>query len=335
MENRLTQSFHDNATSPAALVFAADLGGTNLRAATIDEAGKIHSRVRHETPQAAKHPDEVVSALVAAARECERQTVSSGDAISAASVAVAGIVDTGNTLIVRAPNIPCLDNFELKQALQKELGWPVSLENDANAAAVGEMWMGAARGCRAIICLTLGTGVGGGIILDGKLWRGADGFAGEIGHMTVDPFSPSKCNCGSSGCLELFASATAVVRMTQEALVRNLCSPLSSVTELSALKVFEAGLAGDALALEVFARMGTYLGIGLASLINVLNPETIVIGGGVANAWQLFEKTMRAEVARRAFPLPAARVKIVPAQCGDDAGLLGAARLAFDARQDL
>jgi len=309
--------------------FAADLGGTNLRTATIDAEGTIDSRVRHASPGGADNPAEVVRALVAAARECERQTALTGGVIRAASIAVPGIVDTSQTLVIRAPNVPCLDNFKLKEALQKELDWPVFLENDANAAAVGEMWMGAARGCRAIICLTLGTGVGGGIILDGKLWRGADGFAGEIGHMTVDPFGTPKCNCGNSGCLEMFASATAVVRMAHEELPQFPNSPLAGA-ELSATKVFEAALAGDALALAVFSQMGTYLGIGLATLINLLNPETIVIGGGVAKAWQLFEKDMREQVGQRAFPLPAARVRIVPAECGDDAGLLGAARLAFD-----
>jgi glucokinase len=310
-------------------IFAADLGGTNLRAATIDLAGTISSRVRHPSPGNAENPEDVVRALVAAALECERQTVSAGGVIHGASIAVPGIVDTGNALVIRAPNVPSLDNFQLKEALQRELDWPVVLENDANAAAVGEMWMGAGRGCRSIICLTLGTGVGGGIILDGQLWRGADGFAGEIGHMTVDPFNSPKCNCGNQGCLEMFASATGVVRLTHEALSQFPDSSLAG-TEVTATKVFEAGLVGDKLALAVFSAMGTYLGIGLASLINLLNPEMIVIGGGVANAWQLFEKDMREQVAQRAFPLPAARVRIVPAECGDDAGLLGAARLAFD-----
>lgn len=311
------------------LIFAADLGGTNLRAATIDADGTIGARVRHASPGGADNPAEVVRALVAAARECERQTTANDGVIRAASIAVPGIVDASNQLVIRAPNVPCLNNFKLKEALQNELDWPVVLENDANAAALGEMWKGAARDCRSVICLTLGTGVGGGIILDGKLWRGADGFAAEIGHMTIDPFGTRKCNCGNSGCLELYASATGVVRMTQEALSEVHDSRLVGFG-LSARKVFEAGLTGEPIALAAFSQMGTYLGIALATLINVLNPEIIVIGGGVAKAWQLFEKDMREQVAQRAFPLPAARVRIVPAECGDDAGLLGAARLAFD-----
>jgi glucokinase len=191
------------------------------------------------------------------------------------------------------------------------------------------MWQGAARGCRTIICVTLGTGVGGGIILDGELWRGVDGAAAEIGHMCVDPFGGVACTCGSRGCLEVFASATAIVRMTREASPRYPDSVLHDSRALTAQAIFEAGLKGDELGLEIFRRMGVYLGIGLANLINILNPEMIVIGGGVVNGWNLFEKHMLQQVEERAFPLLAARVKIVRAKCGDDAGLLGAARLAI------
>jgi glucokinase len=194
------------------------------------------------------------------------------------------------------------------------------------------MWQGAGRGRRTIVCVTLGTGVGGGIVLDGKLWRGVNDSAAEIGHMSVDPFGGVACMCGSRGCLEVYASATAIVRMTREARPRHPNSVLQPKQELTSEKIYRAGLAGDELALEVFRRMGVYLGIGLANLINILNPEMIVIGGGVVNAWDLFAKHMNREVAERAFPLPAVEVKIVPAECGDDAGLLGAAHLAFGVR---
>lgn len=310
------------------LVCAFDLGGTNLRAAIIDESGTIRCRVQHDTPRGAKSPDEIVRALVAAARECESRLSVRG-AIEAASVVVPGLVNSSNQVVIQVPAIPCLDNFGLKDVLAKELGWPVVLENDANAAALGEMWMGAARGCRTIICITLGTGVGGGIILDGKLWRGADGSAGEIGHTPVEPQGGIKCKCGSSGCLEMFASATAIVRLAREALPRHPQSILSE-DSFSAKEVYGAGIKGDTLALEVLERMGKSLGIGIANLLNLLNPEVIVIGGRVANAWQLFAEAMHHEIRLRAFPLPAQSVRIVPAECGDDAGLLGAAKLAFD-----
>lgn len=309
-------------------VFAADLGGTHLRVATVDRSGTISCRQMQPTPQAEK-PNEIVHALIEAFQDCERKTVQEGGVISAVSVVVPGTVNVAEGVVVKAPNVPCLDGFRLAAALQSELDEPVILENDANAAAIGEMWRGAGRGHRTLICVTLGTGVGGGIILDGKLWRGADGSAAEIGHIGVDPFGGVACTCGSRGCLEVYASATAIVRMTREARPRYPNSLLHNTEDLTSAKVYEAGIAGDELAIEVFRRMGVYLGIGLASLINVLNPEIVVIGGGLSNGWELFEKHMHQQVLERAFPIPARRVKIVRAECGDDAGLLGAARLAF------
>jgi len=311
------------------VVLAADLGGTYLRAATVDENGKIHLRLKQNTPQAEK-PEEIVRALVLAVHECEKQSKATGDRMRAVSVVVPGSVNVKQGLVVKAPNLECLDGFRLTAALTSELNLPAILENDANAAAVGEMWQGAARGRRAIVCVTLGTGVGGGIILDGKLWRGVNDSAAEIGHMCVDPFGGVACLCGSRGCLEVYASATAIVRMAREARPRYPDTVLHPGESLTAEEIYRAGMKGDELALEVFRRMGVYLGVGLANLINILNPEMIVIGGGVVSAWELFEKHMHREIAERAFPVPAKEVKVVPGECGDDAGLLGAAHLAFN-----
>jgi glucokinase len=317
-----------NSGSDVRRVFVADLGGTHLRSAIVDQAGKIHFHFKQHTP-AAKSAEDIVEALVAAARECDRQNAAAGYAIDAVSVVAPGTVNVSGGSIVKAPNLPFLSGFNLADALSRALNLPAILENDANAAAVGEMWLGAARGRRTIVCVTLGTGVGGGIILDGKLWHGVNDSAAEIGHMCVDPFGGVACTCGSRGCLEVYASATAIVRMTREAKPRHPHSRLQIDSELTSEIIYRAGVEGDALALEVFRRMGVYLGIGLANLINILNPEMIVIGGGVVNGWQLFEKQMNHEVVERAFPLLADLVKIVPAECGDDAGLLGAAKLAF------
>jgi glucokinase len=319
-----------NVKADASVVFAADLGGTYLRAATVDETGKIHFQLKQNTPQAEK-PDEIVQALVHAVRECEKQCAAAGENIRAVSVVVPGSINAAAGIIVKAPNLPCLDGFHLTAALTAELERPAIIENDANAAAIGEMWQGAGRDRSTIVCVTLGTGVGGGIILDGKLWRGVNDSAAEIGHMCVDPFGGVACMCGSRGCLEAYASATAIVRMTREARPRYPDSVLVASEELTSETIYRAGMKGDDLALEVFRRMGVYLGIGLANLINILNPEMIIIGGGVVNGWDLFAKHMNHEVAERAFPLPAEQVRIVPAECGDDAGLLGAARLAFSA----
>lgn len=317
-----------NAVRPQ-LVFAADLGGTHLRMALVDDAGTIHKQLKMATPKG-DSSDCVVEALVSTAQQWRGRAELE---VAAASIMVPGAVDSEKAVVVQAPNLPSLINFGLKAELQRRLGWPVFLENDANAAAIGEMWLGAARGCCDIVSVTLGTGVGGGVILKGELWRGAHGSAGEIGHTTVDPFSGLKCKCGNTGCLELFASATAIVRMTREDLPSFPQSVLNS-DQLTAEKVYEAGLDGDELALAVFKRFGMYLGIGLANLINVIDPQIIVITGGVVNGWDLFAAEMYRQVGERAFRATAQQVRIARSGCGDNAGLLGAARLAFTGLQD-
>src|SRR5262245_1990138 len=266
-------------------VCAADLGGTHLRVALVDSRGEIHSRLKQNTPQD-KNPDGIMRSLTSAVRECESHLKQgdSGQKVAAVSVVVPGTVNVDQGTVVKAPNLTSLDGFHLTERLSAEVGRPSVLENDANAAAVGEMWMGAGRGRSAIVCVTLGTGVGGGIILNGKLWRGVDGAAAEIGHMCVDPFGGVACGCGSRGCHEVYVSGTAIVRMTKEASLRHPDSMLD-LNEVTSEAVFRAGKERDELALEVFKRMGTYLGIGIANLINILNPEMIVIGGGVANGW--------------------------------------------------
>ena len=297
------------------LVFAVDLGGTHLRVALVDDSGNILRHLKQETPKG-DSADGILDALAGAAREWKCD----GRRVVAASIMVPGAVDSDKAVVVAAPNLPSLINFGLKAELEKRLGWRVVLENDANAAAVGEMWLGAARGCNDVVSVTLGTGVGGGVIHNGKLWRGSHGSAGEIGHTTVDPFSGLKCKCGNTGCLELFASATAIVRMARE----------QGMDAVSAEKVYEAGRSGDETALSVFNRCGMYLGIGLANLINLIDPQVIVITGGAVNGWDLFASEMYRQVEERAVRATAQQVRIARSECGDNAGLLGAARLAFE-----
>jgi glucokinase len=302
-------------TDKRRLVFAVDLGGTHLRMALVDDAGNVHKQLKQATPKG-DSPDYLVEVLVNAAREWTNEF---GIPV-AASIMVPGAVDKEKAVVLGAPNLPSLANFGLKAELQTRLGWPVFLENDANAAAIGEMWLGAARNCSDVVSVTLGTGVGGGVILGGKLWRGSHGSAGEIGHTTVDPFSGLKCKCGNTGCLELFASATAIVRMAREL----------GMEESTAEKVYEAGRNGDERALEVFKRFGMYLGIGLANLMSLIDPQIIVITGGVVNGWELFAPEMYRQVGERAFRATAKQVRIARSECGDNAGLLGATRLAFE-----
>ena len=315
---------------PTDIVCAVDLGGTNLRAAKIDREGRIHERARYPSPRDGA-AEEVVERITAAVRACDGEEATR---FASGCVVVPGTVCIETGTVITMPNLKSLEGFALGSALEKSLGRSVQVENDTNAAALGEMWQGAARGCKSIICLTLGTGVGSGIILDGKLWRGVDGTAGEIGHTSVEPFGGVKCKCGNTGCLEVYASATAVVRLTQVALLENRDSLLAAIPqdEITAEKVYEAGIAGDRLALAVYRSVGVHLGVVMASIANTFNPEMIVVGGGVAAAWELFAPYAEEQLKQRAFAVPARRCRVVRAQCGDDAGLLGAAWLGFGVR---
>ena len=310
------------------IVLAADLGGTNLRMAAIDESGKILFRIKRETPNAVQ-AEEIVKAIIQTAREFEAKLPD--EKIKAFSVAVPATVDAEKGLVLTAPNVSGLDNFSLVKALENELKILTMLENDANAAAIGESWIGASKNFANSICVTLGTGVGGGIIINNKILRGADGTAGEIGHICVEPFG-AQCGCGSRGCVEQYASATAIVRQAKE--LAGEFSQSDFHENLTAEEIYQTGKAGDKLALEVFRLQGFYLGIALAGLINALNPEVIVFGGGAAAGWDLFLPHLQAEVGKRAYKEPVKRVKLVRAALGDDAGILGAAQLAFERIRD-
>lgn len=306
-------------------VLAGDLGGTNLRVAAIDEAGSLLARVSDKTP---RHTDDsrIFDSLLRLARECIART---GREPAGFGFALPAIMAGPEGKIYSSPNLPELKGSEIGTKLTAELGFQVVLENDANAAAIGENWIGSSRGAADSICLTLGTGVGGGIILNGRPHRGPDGTAGEIGHICVEPLGPP-CGCGSNGCLEQFASATAVVRMAGELRDDFPDSNLRSGPGITSLDIFEAGMQGDELCREVFRRAGTYLGIAIAGILNVLNPAVVVLGGGMAGAWNLFISSLHEEIRKRAFHEPAERARIVRAKLGSDAGLFGAARLALD-----
>lgn len=308
------------------IVLAADLGGTNLRMAAIDREGRILYRTKRETPRG-EPAEEIVNAFVKSASECRRHCADYR--ISAISASVPGTVNVDEGVILRAPNLPALDGFRISAALENELGVRAILENDATAAAIGENWLGASKGARNSISVMLGTGVGGGIIIDGKILRGADGTAGEIGHICVEPFGVP-CGCGSRGCVEQYASATAIVRIAKELVGQFPKSILHQFSGLTARDVYRAGIKNDELALEVFRRTGFYLGVALAGLINVLNPEAIIIGGGASAGWKLFFPHLKKTICEKAYREPARTAKISLAKLGDDAGIIGGARLAFD-----
>jgi len=307
------------------IVIAVDLGGTNLRMAAVDRSGAVLFRTRRETPRG-ERAEKIVRAIVESAIECQKNC--SDFQVKAICAAVPATVSAERGLILKAPNLPALDDFQMAVALEKELGIKSILENDANAAAVGENWLGASKGFGNSIFVTLGTGVGGGIIINGKILRGMDGTAGEIGHICVEPLGVP-CGCGSRGCLEQYSSATAIVRLAKDLESQYPQSNLKQRLRLTAYDVYQAGTQGDELALEVFRQMGFYLGVALGGLINVLNPETIIIGGGASAGWSLFLPHLQKTICQKAYREPAQRAQVSIAALGEDAGIIGAARLAF------
>ena len=309
------------------VVIGVDLGGTNLRTAILSPDGNILDRHKEATC-AADGWEKVVARLIENIKRQRKSAIQQGFDVAAVGVGAPGVIQADKGIVVKSPNFPDWNNLPLKDQLEKALGTPVFLENDANAAALGEQWRGAGRGIRSMILLTLGTGVGGGIILDNKIWHGADGMAGEIGHMTLIP-DGRPCTCGNTGCLEMYSSARGIVQSFREALGKSGGVP-DQLKQISSEQVYEAAGAGNETAVRVMKDMGRMLGIGIASLINIFNPERIVVGGGVKDAWPLFIGATREEIIKRAFAVPAKRTEIVPSELGDDAGMVGAAAVAFE-----
>jgi glucokinase len=301
------------------VVIGVDLGGTNLRSALVNRNGDVSAKAKEPTGASEGHA-KVVLKLIENIKGQRDRALRRGVRVAAVGVGAPGVIHADTGVVVKSPNFPDWNNLPLKKELEAALSLPVSVENDANAAALGEQWRGAGQGLASMIFLTLGTGVGGGIVLDGRIWSGADGMAGEIGHMTIIP-DGRKCGCGNTGCLEMYASSRGIVMTYQER------SPRSKV--ITSEEIYQSARDGDVLAGDVMNDMGRVLGIGIANLINIFNPEMIVIGGGVKDAWPLFIDAVRKEIRKRAFEYPAARTQIVPSVLGDDAGMVGAAALAF------
>lgn len=318
-----------------------DLGGTNLRIAAIDDAGVLLEKVTTGT-EVSRGRDAVLDEMCEQIGDVARKLSSRGT-LAGIGLGVPGIIDMETGMLRESPNLPGWSNYPVRDEIEKRLKTHVFLENDANAAALGEHWLGAARDHGSMCMLTLGTGVGGGIVLDGRVWHGMNGMAGELGHIAVES-EGHPCGCGSHGCIEQYASATAVVRMAREAVVSGEAPELQRVAEshnkeFSSRVVYQMALQGDRPAQAIFRRVGTALGILLAGLINGLNLPIYVIGGGVASAWEAFAPSMIAEVRRRSFvyvatapdpdaPNPKRKTTIITrALIGSDAGLYGAARL--------
>jgi glucokinase len=319
-----------------------DLGGTNLRIAAIDDSGKTLDKITTST-EVARGRDFVIDEMCTAIQEIVTRLRSAGQ-LAGIGIGVPGIIEMRTGMLRESPNLPGWDNYPVRDEIERRLHTTVVLENDANAAALGEKWTGAGATVDDMIMLTLGTGVGGGIVLEGKIWHGMTGMAGELGHINVEP-DGHPCNCGSRGCVEQVASATAVKRMATEAVASGkapqLEQALKQTKEFSSKAVYDLAMSGDAPSKAIFDRVGNALGVVIADLINIFNVPMYVLAGGVASAWDAFAPAMMERVRKNSFVYRATapaegnnsdkntgRVTVVRhAQLGSDAGLIGAARL--------
>lgn len=315
------------------VVVALDLGGTNARLALVSRKGEILARWEWAT---ASMPDReaLIATLAADLAACREKARELGIEVKGMGLGVPGRVLPQEGRVAFSPNIPALDDCPLVPRLQPHASWPLFLENDANLFTLGEHWLGAGVGHPQMLGITLGTGVGGGLILNGRLWSGAAGTSGEIGHMTVDP-EGRRCHCGSRGCLETMASGFWAVTWVKEELARGASSWLRELYEtdpeaIGGETLVVAARQGDPLARRAFARVGNSLAIAIAAAVHLLGLSRVVIGGRFARAWEVFEPFLQEELFRRLTLFPREALSVVPAKLGDDAGIIGAARLAWD-----
>jgi glucokinase len=318
-------------------VLAIDIGGTKILTAIFSTDGRILDRDVRPT-LAGEGVDAVIGRLLSAIDGILKGGRMEPSQLGAIVIACAGGIDTGRGVVVTpSPSMPGWTDIPLADIVEKKFGTSTFLVNDASAAALGEHRYGAGRGVNNLVLITLGTGIGGGIITDGRLYLGAVGGAGEIGHMAIDVNGP-KCGCGNTGCLEMLASGTAVAGDAIRRIHQGEKSILSEmvggkIESITAETVGKAARNGDKLSRDVIARAAFYLGIGIVNMVNIFNPEMIVVGGGMAELGEMIIEPGRRMVAERAFSISSRVVRIVTAQLGNEAGVYGAAAYALDVRR--
>lgn len=312
-------------------IVGIDLGGTNIVSGCVAEDGSEIRGVLSVPTGAEEGPDAVVQRIVASAKAsiAELRQAVPGAEVIAAGCGSPGPLDTRTGVVLLTPNLGWV-NMPLRDRLEEGLGLRTALDNDANCAVLGEWWRGAARGTRNAIGLTIGTGIGGGIIIDGRLYHGSSDIAGELGHMTIEA-NGRRCKCGNYGCVEAYASGPNIALRAVEAIESGASSTLPSyvggdLRRLTAQLVYEAAKAGDHLALDVVRDTAHFLGAAVASLINIFNPEAVVIVGGVTMAGERLFEPLQREVTRRAFKPAVAVCRIVAGELTGVAGVYGAVR---------
>lgn len=306
--------------------FGVDVGGTTVKLGLFDVEGGLLDK--WEIPTVTENHGEAILPDVAKSilGKLEERGIPETE-VAGIGIGVPGPVDRNGRLVGRAVNLGW-ESFDIPKTLGAYIKVPVKAANDANVAAFGEMWQGGGKGYENMVAVTLGTGVGGGIIVDGRLLAGATGAGGEIGHLHLEDSETENCNCGNKGCLEQYASATGIVRLAKRRLAEDHKASVLREGEISAKSVFDAVKAGDAVAVEIAERFGDYLGKGLAIVAAVVNPEVFVIGGGVSKAGDILLTFVEPNFRKYAFP-QCREAKFVLAELGNDAGIYGAAALVL------
>ncbi|MDR4888934.1 ROK family glucokinase [Fredinandcohnia sp. QZ13] len=312
------------------LLIGIDLGGTTIKHAFITQEGEIVTKWEIPTD---KSGDMIISDIAKAIEGKMNELQLKKEQFAGVGMGAPGPVNFEEGVFYKATNLGMKEMFPLKAELEKVIGLPAAVDNDANVAAIGEMWKGAGEGANNLICVTLGTGVGGGIIANGEVVRGANGAGGEIGHITSIPEGGALCGCGKTGCIETIASATGIARLAKEAIQTKNESSLireqyDKAGEITSKDVFEAAAKGDELAKYIIDNVTYHLGLALSHVANGLNPEKIVVGGGVSKAGEQLLLPLKEQFKRFAFPRVADAAEIAIATLGNDAGVIGAAYLA-------
>lgn len=308
-----------------------DVGGTNVKIALVDKSGKII--YSNSVPTYAKMGYEyTVNNIKQAIKDLMKETNTTTKDIDGIGFDFPGQVDYKTGVVKLAPNIPGWVNVPIAQMIEEEFHIPTRIDNDVRCAALGEMKFGAGQGCENFVCITVGTGIGSGLVINGQLVRGASNAAGEIGHIKLQMKDGLICGCGDTGCLEAYASGPSIVAMAQDYIKGGKSTKFREMAaaeggEITPYMVAKAAEAGDPVAKRIFAIVGEYIGIGLTSVINLLNPEKVIIGGGVAEAGDLLLDPIRKTIKERAMVVAGSAVEIVPAQLGNSAGVIGASML--------
>lgn len=317
--------------SPSRFIVGVDIGGTNLVVGALAEDGSrqlaVHTEPTRSSEGAEAVIDRIVRMIETTVAEARSATGAAREAFAGVGVGAPGPLDRERGIVVTTPNLGWT-NYPLRDVIAERVGLPVTIDNDANCATLGEWWLGAAKGGRNVVGMTIGTGIGGGLILEGKLYHGASDVAGEIGHMTID-VTGRLCGCGNYGCLEAYASGPSIAKRAREAIEGESDSALSRLVEgdldrLTAAIVYGAANRGDETALEVVRETARFLGAGIANLLNVYNPDCVVIAGGVTQAGDPLFEPLRREVRKRAFRPAVEACRIVPGSLQGTAGVVGA-----------